>query len=314
MHTVYGTYGRNRKENEIEKEVLDQVKFEEAVPNIHLWLSVDLFHLASFFTDLLFVHLGGFRPDCEVFNFLVVYFEALNHSLLVNILFKNPLNGLLNFFCCHSLFFKIFISYDAVRGPLGMLLIKFWFGSSIDSACFLEMLVSLDRPSLWEVKLKCADMLLQFQIKILLLRRPNFFDFNRPFSRWLANLILQLVEIPQALVVCFVIILVREHILVMLFGDVKEPFGQCWWNVLAGIFTSLWEPVACHSHFDILHRFQNLFWFFYFLGEHRVNIVVITTGPISHLINTCLVYPICILLSVLVKVREKLRLLHKWIL
>lgn len=71
-------------------------------------------------------------------------------------------------------------------------------------------------------------MLFQFQIKILLLRRPNFFDFNRPFSRWLANLILQLVEISQALVVCFVLILVREHILVMLFGDVKEPFGQGW--------------------------------------------------------------------------------------
>jgi len=36
MHTVYGTNGWNRKENEIEKEVLDQVKFEETVPNIHL--------------------------------------------------------------------------------------------------------------------------------------------------------------------------------------------------------------------------------------------------------------------------------------
>lgn len=260
MFTVYCAYGWNRKQYEIEKEVLDQVKLEESVANIHLRLPINLFNLTPFSTDLLFFDLGCFwRAICKVLDFFVVYFEALYHGLLVNILFEDPLNSLLNFIFSHPLLFEIFIY--AVRWPLGMLFIEFWFSGCIDATSSREMLVSLDCPILWEIKLKRIDMLLQFQVKILLLRRPNLYHLWLPLalsctwlSWWAANLIFQLVEIAQALVVHFILIVVKEDIFVFYFGDRKQSFNKGLFNVLSWIFALFRELIASYCHFDILHR------------------------------------------------------------
>ena len=90
MNAIDCTDGWNRKEHEVEEEVLGQMKLKKAITNVHLRLPVNFLNLVLFPSNLLLGGLGGFVATSDIMRLIVINLEPLDHSLLVDVLFVEP--------------------------------------------------------------------------------------------------------------------------------------------------------------------------------------------------------------------------------